>query len=52
MMKGEKEFGYSLHHLNEKLDEGDRIDVHTKPLDYNKIMLANMESRYEVLLTW
>ena len=47
-MKGEKEFGYSLHHVNEKLDEGDLIDIRTKPLDYNNTMLANMESRYEV----
>jgi hypothetical protein len=48
MMKGEKESGYSLHHVNEKLDEGDIIDIRTKPLDYSKTMLANMESRYEV----
>jgi methionyl-tRNA formyltransferase len=46
MMKGEKEFGYSLHHINEKLDEGDIIDI--RPPDYSKTMLANIESRYEV----
>jgi methionyl-tRNA formyltransferase len=48
MMKGGKEFGYSLHHVNEKLDEGHLIDIRTKPLDYSKKMLANMESRYEI----
>jgi hypothetical protein len=47
MMNGEKEFGYSLHHIDEHFDAGDVIDIRTKPLDYSKSMLGNMEPMYE-----
>ncbi len=47
MMNGEKEFGYSLHHIDEHFDAGDVIDIRTKPLDYTKSMLGNMENLYE-----
>lgn len=47
MMNGDKEFGYSLHHIDEHFDAGDVIDIRTKPLDYSKSMMANMEPIYE-----
>jgi len=48
MMNNDKEFGYSLHHIDEKFDAGNLIDVRTKPLDYAKSILGNMEGIYKL----
>jgi Formyl transferase len=48
MMKGEREFGYTLHHVNEEYDEGDVIDIRTGPIDYQKPMLHWMEDFYQI----
>ena len=48
MMNGEKNFRYSLHHIDENFDTGDVIDIRTKPLDYKKSMLSGMDDIYDV----
>jgi len=48
MMNNDKEFGYSLHHIDEKFDAGNLIDVRTRPLDYAKSILGNMEGIYKL----
>jgi uncharacterized NAD(P)/FAD-binding protein YdhS/folate-dependent phosphoribosylglycinamide formyltransferase PurN len=48
MMNGEREFGYSLHHVNEDYDSGDILDIRTHPIDYKKSMLQSMEDVHQI----
>ncbi|KAK3170313.1 hypothetical protein OEA41_009700 [Lepraria neglecta] len=37
MMNNEREFGYSLHHINEDDDSGAVIDIRSHPIDYGNL---------------
>ena len=48
MMNNEREFRYSLHHINEDEDSGAVIDIRSHPIDYGKSMLGFMNDVYPV----
>ena len=48
MDNGDREFGFSLHHMNEDWDAGDVIDIETGPIDYERPMLCAMIDLYGI----
>ena len=48
MSNGEREFGYTLHHVNEHYDSGDILEIRTHPIDYRKSMLHVMGDVYDI----
>ena len=48
MMNNERDFGYSLHHINQDYDSSAVIDIRSHPIDYGKSMLGLMNDVYPV----
>jgi len=48
MSNGDKDFGYSLHHVDENFDAGAVIAVRTGKINYDKSMLAGMHDLYQI----
>lgn len=48
MINGDKQFGYSLHHIDQDCNAGDMIDIRTKEIDHKKTVLEGMKVAYSV----